>query len=86
MRPLVPPALVLAVLVALLYGFLDHLIFGRKGSELLRSLLVSVLGFGLGQVAGMMAGLLLPVLGQVHLIEGSLTCWVALFIARRLNL
>jgi energy-coupling factor transporter transmembrane protein EcfT len=86
MRLFVPPALFFSVLVALLYACLFHLLQGRTLRELMRSFWVSVLGFGWGQVVGMVAGLPLPVLGQVHLVEGTAACWLALYIARRLNL
>ncbi len=86
MRFFVPPALFFSVLVALLYACLFHLLQGRTLRELLQSFLVSVLGFGLGQVVGMVAGLSFPTLGQVHLVEGTAVCWLTLYIARRLNL
>ena len=86
MRLLIPPALFLSVLLALLYACLFHLMQGRTVRDLLLASLVSLLGFGLGQVVGMIAGFPLPALGQVHLMEGTVACWSALYIARRLNL
>lgn len=86
MRFFVPPALLFSVLLAFLYACLYHLVQGRTWRELLRSLLVSVLGFGLGQVVGMMANLPLPTLGQIHLVEGTAFCWAMLHVARRWDL
>mgnify|MGYP005847077673 CR=1 FL=1 len=86
MRLFVPPALFFSVLLALLYACLFHLLQGRTLRELLQSFLMSIFGFGLGQVIGMVTGLPFPALGQVHLVEGTAACWLTLYIARRLNL
>ena len=86
MHLFVPPALLLSILIPSLYACLYHLVRGRTLRGLWQGWLVSLLGFGIGQMLGLVGGLPLPTLGQVHLVEGTLACWAALYIAGRWDL
>lgn len=80
-----PPALILSLLLAGLYIALFHLLWGQDRAELARYGLMGLLGFGLGQL---LAGALDSrrwMIGEVHLLEGTIFCWVCLFIAKRLK-
>ncbi len=80
--PLISPALVLAFLVATIYGFIFFLLFGSGRARLILYWFVAVAGFGAGQGIASAIGLRLLNIGDVHLIEGTLASALALFGAR----
>jgi hypothetical protein len=82
---LLSPALALSALIASGYSFLFHFLWGRTFGQLARYWVVGLIGFGLGQLAATLTGWNLLVIGDVHLIEGTLGCWLALFVARALR-
>lgn len=61
------PALLFALLVALLYGALYHLVRGGGFWRLVLCLSLSVLGFAAGHLVGMWRGWLLLPLGTLNL-------------------
>jgi hypothetical protein len=80
------PAFVLSLVLASLYGALFHLIWGKSWSDFFLYWVSAILGFGLGQAIGNVIALKVLLVGEVHLLEASLVCWAALFIARWLKL
>ena len=80
-----PPAVLLAALLAGAYGAVFHMWRGRTFRELPLYLVAAVLGFGLGQLAGNAANLDIFTVGSLHVIEASLGSWGLLFIARWLK-
>lgn len=80
------PPLVLSMLIASIYAFLFHLVWGRSVRELVFYWLVGVVGFGLGQIVSRFWPVDILRIGQVHLLEGSIVCWVFLFIAKWLKM
>ena len=80
-----PPAVVLAALLAGAYGAVFHVWRGRTFRELPLYLIAAVLGFGLGQAVGNAANLNIFTVGSLHVIEASLGSWGLLFIARWLK-
>ncbi len=80
------PALVLSILIASAYGALFHVWKGETARDLLIYLVAGLVGFGLGQLAGNTLGLGIFMIGQVHVVEGSLMCWLVLFIAKWLKM
>ena len=80
------PALVLSILIASAYGALFHVWKGETARDLLIYLVAGLVGFGLGQLAGNTLGLGVFMIGQVHVVEGSLMCWLVLFIAKWLKM
>jgi hypothetical protein len=80
-----PPAVLLAALLAGAYGAVFHMWRGRTFRELPLYLIAAALGFGLGQTVGSMANLDILTVGSLHVIEASLGSWGLLFIARWLK-
>jgi hypothetical protein len=80
-----PPAVLLAALLAGAYGAVFHIWHGRTFRELPLYLIAAALGFGLGQTLGSMANLDILTIGSLHVIEASLGSWGLLFIARWLK-
>ena len=80
------PALVLSIIIASAYGTLFHVWKGKTAKDLLIYLAAGLVGFGLGQLAGNTLRLGIFMIGQVHVIEASLMCWLILFIAKWLKM
>ncbi len=78
----ISPAIVLAFIIASLYGLVFYLIFGRGWLRLGLYWLVGVVGFAVGQWLGSLVGLALLNIGSVNLVEGTLLSWVSLFAVR----
>jgi len=77
----VPPAWLLATLLALAVVFLFRGVAGREGHSSLYFLPWGVVGFALGNLVGAWAGSRLPTLGDVRIIEACLGAWMLLTIA-----
>lgn len=84
--PPIPPALILAAVIASLYAVVFNL--WRKGTlrDLAFYLVASWVGFGLGQVAGLLIGLNWGMIGSLHPIEGTVFSWLMLFLMNWLRM
>ena len=69
------PALLLGTLFCLGYGSLAHVGGGRSLRDLVGFLLIGTVGFGIGQLVGMMVQSPFLQIGDLHLFEASLTAW-----------
>lgn len=69
---LITPALALSALVSTIYGAVFHLWRGGGLIPLLRYLAAAWLGFALGQLAAWLGGWRWLMIGQVHILEGTL--------------
>ena len=69
---LISPGLALSVLIATAYGAAFHLWRGGGIRVLLRYLIAAWAGFAAGQVVGWLGGWEFLMLGQVHMLEGTL--------------
>lgn len=78
------------VLLVLVFGSLWAILFlvflGKRVSELLLYWPASVVGFAVGHLVGAHVGLMVLVLGDVHLLEGSAAAVTAILLARWLRL
>ena len=83
---LFPPAIALAVVLAGVYAVLFNL--WRKGSprDLLFHLVAAWVGFGCGQVAGLLVPWEWGVVGDLHVVEGTFLSLVLLFLANWIRL
>lgn len=83
---LLAPPVVLAMLVAAAYAGLFNL--WRKGSprDLLFYLLAAWVGFGIGQIAGLVLRLDWLMIGSVYMLEGTLFCWATILIMQWLRM
>lgn len=77
------PALWLCVLFALIYSILFTLWRGGGFRQLLRDIAAGVLGFGCGQLLASFLRLPTLLVGEVHLLWGSLFAVLALLVGRR---
>ena len=80
------PALVLSIIMASAYGALFHVWKGETAQDLLIYLAAGLVGFGLGQLVSNTLGLGIFMIGQIHVVEASLICWLILFIAKWLKM
>ena len=76
---LISPGLALSALVATAYGAAFHLWRGGGFGVLLRYLTAAWAGFAAGQVVGWLGGWEFLMLGQVHMLEGTLGSVVLMF-------
>jgi len=79
------PAVVLSLVIASLYGGLFHFVFARRASDLPAYWIAAIAGFILGAVLGLVVPWRIFVIGELHLLEGSLICTSALFLAHWLR-
>jgi hypothetical protein len=78
---LISPGLAISALIATAYGAIFHLWRGGGFGMLLRYLIAAWAGFALGQVMGWLGGWEFMMLGQVHVLEGTLGSVVLMLIA-----
>lgn len=80
------PAFLMASAIATVWAALFHLLVGRRLQQLILFWFFGLVGFALGQLLGdaLQVGWLM--LGQVHVLEGSVMCWLAMLIARAARL
>jgi len=71
--------------LATLWAAMFHLLLGRKVVDLILHWFIGLIGFGVGQAMAEVLGLRWLLVGQVHIIEGTLACWLAMLIARWLK-
>ncbi|MBI4675829.1 MAG: hypothetical protein HY741_29670 [Chloroflexi bacterium] len=78
------PALALAFVISSLIGLAFYLVFGHGWLRLAGYWLVAVVGFFAGQIISTLFNFSLLPIGSVNLVEATVTCLIALFIARTL--
>jgi len=78
------PVLWLSIALALAYGVLFYGWRGGGWRQLGRDLAAGLIGFGLGQAVGMLAGTSWLMIGQVQLLWGTLGALLGLVLRRRL--
>jgi hypothetical protein len=83
---LTAPSTVLSIVLATILAALFHLWRGKKAQELLIYWPAAVLGFLIGQFVGARIGLDIAVIGETHIIEGSVLAIAAMFVANWLKL
>ena len=77
----VPPAWLLAGLLALANVFLFRAAVGREGHSVLYFVPWGVIGFALGNLLATLLGSRLPTLGDVRIVEAALGAWLMLTVA-----
>ncbi len=85
MQLVLSPPLVLSIIIASAYAALFNLWQGGTPKDLLLYLLSSWLGFGLGELAGDLFGLDILMIGQIHLVEGTIGALLLLVVVRWLK-
>jgi hypothetical protein len=79
---LASPVFLLGSTLATAWAALFHVILGRKWSELILYWFLALVGFAVGQAMADVMGFRWMMIGQVHFLEGTLACWVAMLVAR----
>ncbi|HET7770951.1 MAG TPA: hypothetical protein VFN74_19415 [Chloroflexota bacterium] len=77
----VPPAWLLAGLLALANVLLFRAAVGREGHSALYFVPWGVIGFALGNMLASLLGSRLPTLGDVRIVEAALGAWLLLTVA-----
>jgi len=80
------PALFLGLVLSSLYGALFHLWRGGHAGRLLLYLILSWLGFWIGQFLGNLMNISFDILGQLHVVSASLGSIVFLLVGYWLSL
>lgn len=80
------PVILVGALIATLWGAMFHLLFGKTLRDLVLYWFIGLIGFAVGQAMANTLGLSWLMVGEVHLAEGTLACWIAMFVARWLKL
>ena len=79
------PLFVLGSAVATVWAALFHLLFGRGWLDLALYWFVGLIGFAVGQTMAEALNLQWVLIGQMHVIEATLACWLAMFVAHWLK-
>jgi hypothetical protein len=79
------PVLLLGATLATLWAALFHLLFGEKLRDLVLYWIIGLIGFAVGQAMANTLQLQWFLVGQVHVVEGTLACWIGMFVARWLK-
>jgi hypothetical protein len=79
------PPLVLSIVLASIYSALFHLWQGDGVKELALYWMAGLSGFGLGQLGSSSLGLNVLMVGQIHVLESTLVCWLFLFAVKWLK-
>ena len=79
------PVFLVCSVLATLWAAVFHLLFGKRLVDLALYWFVGLIGFGVGQALAGIFDYRLLILGQVHVVEGSVACWIAMLVARYLK-
>jgi hypothetical protein len=82
---LLSPPLILSLIIASAYAAFFNLWQGGSSRDLLIYLGASWLGFAIGELVGDFIGLDILMIGEIHLLEGTVGSLVLLFSARWLK-
>jgi hypothetical protein len=79
------PYLLLLILIGSAFGAAFHAWQGKTSKDIFYYIVAGIFGFGLGQILANLFGWQLALIGPLHIIEASLSCWLILFLARWLR-
>ncbi len=85
MQILLSPPLILSLIIASAYAAFFNLWQGGSARDLLIYLVACWLGFAIGELAGDFVGLDILMIGQIHVLEGTVGSLILLFVARWLK-
>ena len=85
MQVLLSPPLVLSLIIASAYAAFFNLWQGGSPRDLLIYLVACWLGFAIGELVGDFLGLDILMIGEIHVLEGTIGSLVLLFLARWLK-
>ena len=79
---LASPIFLLGSTLATAWAALFHLVLGKKWTDLVLYWFLGLIGFAIGQAVADVMGFRWLVIGQVHFLEGTISCWMAMLVAR----
>jgi len=82
MQTLLSPPLVLSLIIASAYAAFFNLWQGGSATDLLIYLVACWLGFAIGELVGDFLGLDILMVGQIHVLEGTVGSVLLLFLAK----
>jgi hypothetical protein len=85
MQILLSPPLVLSLIIASAYAAFFNLWQKGSAKDLLLYLVACWLGFGIGELAGDLLGLDVMMIGQIHILEGTVGAWLLLLLVKWLR-
>ena len=85
MQILLSPPIILSLIIASAYAAFFNLWQGGSAKDLLLYMVACWLGFGIGELAGDFLGLDILMIGEIHVLEGTVGSLVLLFLAKWLK-
>lgn len=79
------PVFLVSSALATLWAAMFHLFVGKKLPELVLYWFIGLVGFFVGQAMAEVLNLSWLLVGQVHILEGTCACWIAMLVARWLK-
>jgi len=79
------PAFILGSAIGSLWAAIFYLGSGKKLADLVLYWFVGLVGFFVGHAIAEALGFHWLMLGQVHILSGTLGCWIAMLVARWLK-
>ena len=79
------PVFLVSATLATIWAALFHLLLGKKWTDLILYWFIGLLGFAIGQAMAGALQLRWLLVGEVHIIESTLACWIAMLVARWLK-
>lgn len=85
MQTFFSPPLVLSLIIASAYAAVFNLWQGGSAKDLLLYLLACWLGFGIGELAADLLDVDILMIGEIHVLEGTIGAWLLLLLAKWLR-
>ena len=82
----IPPSIVLSIVIASIYAAFFNLWRNGSPRDLLFYLIAAWVGFAIGQAGAWLLHLNWGMIGSVHIIEGTIFCWLLLFLMNWLRM
>jgi len=79
------PVFLLGSVLVTLWGALFHVLLGKRFADLVLYWFVGFIGFFVGQAMADILGFHWLLVGQLHFLEATVSCWLAMLIARWLK-
>ena len=79
------PVLLFGSTLATFGAALFHLLLGHKLTDLVLYWIIGLIAFAVGQAMANIFQLRWFLVGQVHVVEGTLACWIGMLVARWLK-
>jgi len=79
------PVFLVGSTLATLWAAIFHVLLGRRWVELVLSWFVGLIGFAVGQAMAEALHAQWLMVGGLHIVEGTIGCWIGMLVARWLQ-